>query len=112
MFHDVILIVPIVFSPDIGSSASSIRRFCSIQENARSTIHRYGNTWKPGGGSSFSQSIFTPSLAHSLAHNFRTSLGAGFRGHSTNSTLHPKAFFRPNPCPCPLRGKHCPATGA
>jgi hypothetical protein len=30
-----------------------------------------------GGGMNFCQSSATPSLTHSLAHDFRTSLGAG-----------------------------------
>src|SRR5215217_9469556 len=76
--------------------------FWSIQENVRSTTHLLGNTWKPGGGMNFCQSTATPSLAHSLAHDFRTSSGAALRGRSRRSTLHPKAFSIPSPCPCPL----------
>jgi hypothetical protein len=39
-----------------------------------------------------SESTFTPSLAHSLAHAINTSSGAGFRGRSPNSALHPRGF--------------------
>jgi hypothetical protein len=34
----------------------------------------------------------TPSLAHSLAHDFRTSSGAALRARSRRSTLLPRAF--------------------
>src|SRR5215210_6901311 len=44
-------------------------------------------------GHQFCQSAFTPSLAHSLAHAISTSSGAGFRGRSTTSTLHPRVFL-------------------
>jgi len=67
--------------------------FWSIQAIVRSTTHLLGNTKKPLGGISFCQSAFTPSLAHSLAHAISTSSGAGFRGRSTTSTLHPRVFL-------------------
>src|SRR5215204_3887300 len=35
-----------------------------LQENVRSTTHRRGRTWKPLGGSNFSQSTSTPSSLH------------------------------------------------
>ncbi len=41
------------------------------------------------GGISLCQSTFSPSLAHSAAHSFRTSSGAGLGGRSTRSTGHP-----------------------
>src|SRR5918994_5526892 len=46
----------------------------SIQAIVRSTTHLLGKTWKPSGGSSFCQSTFTPSLAHSLAQAIRAPL--------------------------------------
>src|SRR5918993_1903830 len=67
------------------------------------------------GGMNFSQSSFAPSLApslaHSLAHLIITSSGAGFLGRSTSSTLHPKVFSVPNPCPCLGHGSPRPITG-
>jgi hypothetical protein len=63
--------------------------FWSIQVNVRSTTHLLGKTWRPLGGSSFCQSTAAPSLAYSLAQVINTSSGAGFRGRSTSSTLHP-----------------------
>src|SRR5215208_4846920 len=57
-----------------------------------STTHRLGSTRKPSGGSSFSQSTATPSLAHSLAHAINTSFAAGFLGRSRRSTLHPRVL--------------------
>ena len=66
--------------------------FWSNHENVRSTTHRLGNTWKPRGGNSFAQSTLTPSLCHCSAHALRTFSGAGLRGRSTRSTLHPKVF--------------------
>ncbi len=51
------------------------------------------------GGISLCQSTFSPSLAHSAAHSFRTSSGAGLGGRSTRSTGHPdvgmKALLAP-----------------
>src|SRR5829696_5720729 len=46
----------------------------------------------PGARSALPLFTELPSLAHSLAHDFRSSSGAGFRGRPTSSTLHPKAF--------------------
>src|SRR5918995_5867983 len=66
--------------------------FWSIQENVLSTTHRRGNTTNPCCGMNFCQSSATPSLAHSLAQDINTSLGAGFLGRSTRSTLHPRVF--------------------
>src|SRR5215208_2924822 len=84
--------------------------FFSIQENVRSTTHLLGKTWKPSGGSSFCQSTATPSLAHSLAQDINSSLGAGFFGRSTRSTLHPRVFSVPSPRLCPPHGSPPPAT--
>src|SRR5215213_9904249 len=74
-----------------------------IQENVRSTTHRRGRAWKPLGGNSFSQSTSTPSSLHCSAHDLRTSSGAGLRGRSTRSTVHPKNFStQPLPFSSPL----------
>jgi hypothetical protein len=52
--------------------------------------------YKPLGGKSLSQSAFTPSFNHCLAHfispSLEAGLEAGLRGRSTGSTLHPKVF--------------------
>src|ERR687890_1026479 len=68
-----------------------MRRFCPNHEKVRSTTHLLGNTLKPLGGSSCSQSMATPSLAHSLAHALITFFGAIFGGCCTTSTVQPKA---------------------
>src|SRR5215210_2839481 len=94
------------------SSSLLILLFWSVQEKVSSTTHRFGSTWKPLGGKSFSQSTFTPSLSHCSAHDFRTSLGAGFLGRSTRSTLHPRAFSTQSlPLSSPRYSRY-PTTGA
>jgi hypothetical protein len=86
---------------------------CSIQAivRVRSTTQLLGNTTNPLGGNSFCQSTATPSLAHSLAHAIITSSGAGLRGRSTTSTLHPKVFATQSLRPCPLHASPHPPTG-
>src|SRR5919107_1653182 len=84
--------------------------FCSIQAIVRSTTHLRGSTRKPLGGNSFCQSTATPSLAHSPAHLIITSSGAGFRGRSTRSTVHPRVFS-PQPAPLPPPLNPAPSQG-
>jgi hypothetical protein len=77
-----------------------------IQAKERSTTQRRGSAWNPRGGKkSFCQSIFfLPSLAHyTAAHALSTSSGAGLRGRSTISAVHPKTFStQPLPLSSPL----------
>ena len=77
-----------------------MRRFWPNQEKVRSTTHRRGKATYPRGGISLSQSIYLPSLAHSLAQIFATSSGTGLGGLRTTSTLKPitsSAHFLPLP---------------
>src|SRR5215218_7169861 len=77
-----------------------MRRFWPNQEKVRSTTHRRGKATYPRGGISLSQSIFLPSLPHSLAQIFATSSGTGLGGLRTTFTLKPitsSAHFLPLP---------------
>ena len=69
-----------------------ILRLWQIQAKERSTTQRRGNTTKPFGGISRSQSTTVPSFSHCSAHAMSPSLGAGFFGRSTRSTLHPNTL--------------------